>query len=512
MIWRPVEGGTEIYCRLDSKVAHGEYRFEDTNGVTILAGSFDQGRADGEWTWWFDGGLVVEKKGNYLIGDANGLWEGFDQNGTRRWEHQFDRGTGCGEWLDWDEQGELTNTTSYAPCDGNGGGTAPEGIKMAPADIEPSWDGTMCPPGTLMDPTTVNQDERWCLSYGGSRQGPYLLFYPGQVQPKEIGQHEEGKRSGTWSTFDQEGAVLSMGDYKDDLRDGEWWFWRTDGTPVETGSYSAGKRTGKWTAWYSTCIKEWEGSYEAGQKDGSWNTWWPTGIKREDATWKKGTLDGAWESLWQNGNPDEKGEYGDGNQEGGWQGFWPSGKKFWEGAFKDGWRNGKWKWWKEDGRPDMEGEYEYQTPVGNWTMWATDTSTGLMLKGTGPFDGGHRNGLWKWDWEKEGTLESEILYMDDLREGSYLSYWPDGVKRIDGYFVAGVGEFLWTFYHLNGQMSLQESYHQGVPVGPSTAWWPDGSKKWEGAYLEGKKVGIWTYWDEQGNMTTETFDEWGYPK
>jgi antitoxin component YwqK of YwqJK toxin-antitoxin module len=512
LVWRPVNDGTEVFCRLATKLAHGEYRFEDTSGITVVTGSFDQGRADGEWTWWYSGGLGVERRGNYLIGDANGLWEGFDENGTKRWEHHFDRGLGCGQWMDWDEQGELINTTEYAACDSTGVGPTPEGVNMAPTDVEPSWDGIMCPAGTGMDPSTVNQDARWCLDYGGAKSGPFLRFYPGQVQVKEAGQHAQGKRTGTWATWSQEGYLLSMGEYVDGERNGEWWFWRGDGTPVETGVYAAGQRSGKWTAWYATCVKEWEGSFASGLKDGVWSTWWPTGILQDRSTWRNAVLEGAGESFWQNGNPKEKGGYVDGRRDGLCEGFWPTGKRYWEGSFTRGWRDGKWTWWTKSGGQDMEGTYDMQTPVGDWTLWAVDEATGLVLKGTGPFDGGRRNGIWRWRWEQAGTLESEILYRDDLREGPWVSLWPDGVKRIDGYFIAGVGEFQWTYYHQNAQMSLQESYHQGVASGLSTAWWPDGSRKWEGNYAEGRKKGVWIYWDEQGNETTETFDEGGYPK
>ncbi len=515
MVERPVESGTEIYCRLDTKVAHGEYRFEDVKGVALITGFFDQGRAHGEWTWWYPDGKQIEKKGTYEYGEAHGLWEGFDQNGTRRWEHHFDTGIGCGTWLDWDEQGEQVATTTYAACDG-GGSTTPEGITMAPLDLEPEWDCIQCPPGTGMDPTTVNQDERWCIDYVGAKSGPFCRYFPGQVQPQEIGSFDKGLKAGTWTTWNQDGSVLSVGSYKEGERDGEWWSWRADGTPVESGQYSAGKRTGKWTAWYGTCLKKWEGSYVDGLEDGAWSTWWPSGIQSETSTWKAGQLDGASKSFWASGNPNEQGDYQDGRKEGTWKGFWPNGNPYWEGPFKSGWRDGQWQWWKEKGGPDMEGSYDMQVPIGDWTTWATDTATGKLLVGTGPFDGGHRNGIWKWTWEEEGTPESEILYVDDLREGPFLSYWPDGLKRIDGYFLAGVGQYLWTFYHPNGQMSLQQTLNKGLPTGLSTEWWPDGSKKAEGSYgaygNEGRKIGVWTYWDEQGNMTTETFDEWGNPK
>jgi uncharacterized protein len=508
--------GNHHFCRLPGKIAHGDYHMEDNQGIILITGEFDQGLPSGQWVWWHKGGLVVEREGNFKLGHAHGLWKEYDENGTQRWEHHYSEGVGCGTWKEWDEQGELILEQTYQPCDDSDGWTAPEGVVMAP-DVEYGWAGKACPPGAVLNQSSPDVNASWCQKQG-VRHGDFARWYPGTNDGlgsplKQVeGFFDEGKRTGIWTIWNIEGAVLSQGEFKDDLEEGHWHWWQADGMPVEAGEFANGQRTGSWTGWFASGHAKWTGEYNNGNKDGQWDKLRPGGTVEEKATWKDGLLDGVYENFFESGAPFEKGQYLTGHRNGAWQGLWEKGQPYYEGEYKEGFRHGLWKWFDSDGLPSTEGMYDAQNPVGDWTIWVADTATGLTLMGTGPYDYGIRHGVWTFLWEAAGTLESEVLYLSDLREGPWTSYWPDGNVRIEGYFLSGVGEYLWQYWYQNGQMMTQHTLHEGERSGEATTWYDDGQMKSYGAYSQDKKVGVWTYWDEEGNETTEEFDAWGYPK
>jgi antitoxin component YwqK of YwqJK toxin-antitoxin module len=514
--WKPVMEGTAYFCQLLTKEAHGDYRLEDRHGKTIIIGAFDRGRAHSNWTWWYAGGLVIEQEGEYDLGLPTGQWKGNDENGTLRWEHYFHAGVGCGTWTTWDEQGEIESVVEYLPCDDTEGLPEPEGLTMAP-DVELGWNGLWCEAGLHLVTYSINTGTRWCANSSSELTGPYGDWFPKDDTGDETkhigGQHEAGLRTGTWTTWNQLGEVITQGDYLAGLQDGPWWWWRGDGMPQVSGPFTAGERSGKWTAWHSSGLQEWEGSYAADLEDGEWTWWWEDGVLKEQSEWKKGERDGSYKSYHRGGNQNEKGSYSGTKKSGTWQAWWLNGQKLSEGKYQHGWRQGLWKWWDSSGGPDMEGEYVDQNPVGEWTVWTTDVSLGLTLRGVGPYDFAIRSGIWTWTWEAAGTLESEMFYIGGLREGPWVSYWPDGVIRIEGQFMSGVGEHLWRYYYQSGELSVEESYHEGQRQGLSTTYWENGQLKAQGMYMKDRKSSTWTYWDEDGNIThTDEFSEWGNPQ
>ncbi len=511
--------GTHIYCRLYDTVAHGDYTFLDKTGATVITGRFEQGVAQGDWTWWFDGGAVLKQTGAFEQGMPTGLWVGYDEVGGLRWEHEFLAGIGCGLWRDYDELGDLETEIAYAPCDGTSGISTPEGLVMAPQFPQDIWNGATCTPPYHLSQAPEDPQTYWCEEALGQKHGNYRRNFPDSLDdelgkvPQVVGQYDSGQRVGVWTHFNQFREVVAQGEYQADERQGPWHFWRAGGMPMEVGEYDQGLRSGTWQGYFGNGLPQWRGSYAQDRRDGAWQEWWPTGQVRTNSNYQAGERDGDYEAFFESGGPAESGQYANDRQVGDWEGYWNNGNLSYQGSYVDGFRHGSWTWFDRHGDMEAAGNYVMQNPMGDFTIRVEDTATGLILVGVGPFDYGVRHGIWTFTWEEAGTLESEILYLDDLREGPWTSYWPDQSVRIEGYFLTGVGQFTWHYYYPNGQMSAEETLHEGERNGPFTSWYENGQMKSQGGYVTDKKSGVWTYWDENGNVThTEEYSEWGGPK
>src|SRR5262249_58318047 len=77
----------------------------------------------------------------------------------------------------------------------------------------------------------------------GKAEGPYVEFRHGK--PAVTGQFAADRRTGTWTTYAEDGSVLLVATYKDGLLDGPWR--QLVGGAVLEGTLAAGRPTGVWT-------------------------------------------------------------------------------------------------------------------------------------------------------------------------------------------------------------------------------------------------------------------------
>ena len=508
----------EVFCRMDG-LAHGPYTRELLDGGLLISGAFDQGRSDGEWLYYHQAaGDLLSKRAFYVLDVPHGDWFEYSIEGMIQKEQHFDMGVACGIWREYDGDGAVFSEVVYLGCDGEViGNEPPEGLTLAPKDVDPGWAGLSCPAGTLVKDDEQDPGARWCVDGSGQRDGPYGRW---TTEGRKLtgGLYADGMRTGVWTTWneeaslwEEEGPVIRQETWNADALDGPWWSWAASGMPQEAGTYTGGQRSGVWTGWYPHGKRSWEGAYQAGEKSGAWTEWWSDGITREESTWAAGLLHGAYALNYADGKRSMEGSYADDRETGTWTSYWPNGLVWSEGEYEHGWRQGMWHWWKVDGRPYMEGAYVDQNPIGEWAIYLTDHVLGALIRFAGPYDGAVRRGLWVGTWVDAGTPESEQFYIDNLMEGLYTAWWPDGTKRVEGTYLTSLAEYTWMFWYQNGQLMAECDFHQGQLNGPYTEWYDTGVKKSEGGYSSG---GEWsgTSWDEDGEEIPGESDGGGDPR
>jgi len=88
---------------------------------------------------------------------------------------------------------------------------------------------------------------------------------------------------------------------------------------------------------------------------------------------------------------------------------------------------------------------------------------------------------------------------DSLPNGTYLSFFEDGNKRIEGYYVNGQPSQLWTYYFENGEKKSSGYIKDGIANGKWEYYYESGGVRAKGVLNGAKKIGYWTNYFENGN-------------
>jgi antitoxin component YwqK of YwqJK toxin-antitoxin module len=149
------------------------------------------------------------------------------------------------------------------------------------------------PDGTLKRTIEVN------LFSDNSRvnQGGFVEYYPtGQVFIK--GSYQDGRPSGSWQYFHENGQLAKTVVHKEGMLDGTWDVFRADGTKEAEHSYRQGKRDGKWVFFNSQGDRPVrQEQYAAGLEEGTWTTWDAEGRKQLEENYRQGKREGT-QSYW----------------------------------------------------------------------------------------------------------------------------------------------------------------------------------------------------------------------
>ena len=95
-----------------------------------------------------------------------------------------------------------------------------------------------------------------------------------------------------------------------------------------------------------------------------------------------------------------------------------------------------------------------------------------------------------------------ILYQvsKGKRNGEFLGWHQNGLKKIEGSFRDGKEHGLWSTWDANGSKLWEGNRKDGVLHGRVTRWFKSGSKKIEGLYEKGLKQGEEVIWHRNGRV------------
>jgi antitoxin component YwqK of YwqJK toxin-antitoxin module len=151
-------------------------------------------------------------------GAPHGRHLAYDVQGHRIVDGRFDHGSRHGAWKHYWPTGKLRIEAQYK--DG---------------DLEGRW-RRFSPRGSLEIDATYQ---------AGMRQGPYVEYYADGSR-EVAGGFVDDKADGTWTQWQRGGKVAVRATWKDGALDGPWQETAADGT-VTAGQHVAGRRTGTWT-------------------------------------------------------------------------------------------------------------------------------------------------------------------------------------------------------------------------------------------------------------------------
>jgi antitoxin component YwqK of YwqJK toxin-antitoxin module len=266
---------------------------------------------------------------------------------------------------------------------------------------------------------------------------------------------------GLWTMFDEKGSVLGRGEYRYGERHGPWTRWHLTVASemlsqapykhfqppfVSEANFENGQLNGVWTIYDSKDQKISEFNFSYGERDGKSTWYYPSGEKMREIDFANGQINGTWQ------------EWG------------PNKDVVRNEVFDTGRRLAKKVETYPNGGTKTECTYLFAREVlkCNYDWWNGAITTKVEKEGKD-----HRHGMYV-SYHKNGQVESEGEYADDLPIGKFNWWFENGQKAIEGEFDNGHQIGRWTWWHENGQKSASGDYVAGVESGKWTWWKEDG--------------------------------------
>ncbi len=125
------------------------------------------------------------------------------------------------------------------------------------------------------------------------RSGNYERWYiNGQI--KEQGRYDNGKKTGTWKAYYEDGTPKSETAYSDDVFHGSYKRWHENGQMEIEGQYEHGKTTGTWKEYYENATPKSESTYSDDVFHGVYKGWYGNGGMKIRGQYEQGDKQGTW--------------------------------------------------------------------------------------------------------------------------------------------------------------------------------------------------------------------------
>ena len=97
-----------------------------------------------------------------------------------------------------------------------------------------------------------------------------------------------------------------------------------------------------------------------------------------------------------------------------------------------------------------------------------------------------------------------------LEKEEHVTYYPNGVKKLQGTLVDGDKEGTWSSYFENGYTQSTKAYIHNKLYGMSFVYHKNGQVFYKGKYKNDLQVGEWLFYDSLGNPVKKVvYDELG---
>jgi antitoxin component YwqK of YwqJK toxin-antitoxin module len=122
---------------------------------------------------------------------------------------------------------------------------------------------------------------------------------------------------------------------------------------------------------------------------------------------------------------------------------------------------------------------------------------------TGTFNDDIPVGTFKYYYEGEGRVMSEIVYRGETGIGFATAYHSNGQLQAKGLYNNQRKDSLWTYYDLTGILTQTCVYREGVKHGDEITYFENGVIAERISYVDGLKQGPWILKWEDGKKRTE---------
>jgi len=174
-----------------------------------------------------------------------------------------------------------------------------------------------------------------------------------------------------------------------------------------------------------------------------------------------------------------KGAYVLSQKVGSWTFFFRNGKIEQKGSYSKNRLSGNWEWFNVEGNLLKSEEYLGGLRDGFYYELSTTADT----IASGYFSTGLREGTWK---IKDGELTEVGNFVNDTKDGIWVSYFPNGKVYFKGNFNQGIADGKHTFYYSSGKTQEEQFFSSGYPVNTWRKYEEDGFLKISLQYKAGE--------------------------
>ena len=177
-------------------------------------------------------------------------------------------------------------------------------------------------PGTAQTIPSSQLEQREGIWYEVDADSPFTgeVSDPGELE----GKVENGKRSGRWTAYHDNGNTYWVTDYDEGVSQYHAMYYPSGNMLAEV-HFQEGRRHGSATRWYPSGAKSQERTYNQGKQDGAYKLWDPDNNLLYEATYVEGEIDGP--AIW----------------------WFDNGQKRWATNYTQGKRSGEWTQWTKKG-------------------------------------------------------------------------------------------------------------------------------------------------------------------
>jgi len=210
-----------------------------------------------------------------------------------------------------------------------------------------------------------------------------------------------------------------------------------------------------------------------------------------------------------------------GQMQGHWKKYWENGKVAYEGFFIDNKPVGEYKRYFTNGRVQVQILYDDKGEYG--AAKAYDDYGRLIAEGF--YKGTEKDSVWKYYSSNKYLAENaasinntavrpgqsleyliaEERYVNGVKNGKAIDYYPNGVIARQTFFVNGLETGVRTDYYASGDKKTEVKMFTGKFHGAFNSYWENGNLDQSGTYQHNLREGTWLFYSENGrsNWTIE---------
>ncbi|MCF7851802.1 MAG: toxin-antitoxin system YwqK family antitoxin [Simkaniaceae bacterium] len=368
------------------------------------------------------------------------------------------------------------------------------------SESEKNWNSTVVPHGLRVYFRESGQIEKVAVYDHGVLHGPFTQYYPnGKIQQKMT--FNQGKRFGKAFVYYEDGVLAEEGQFLNDEPNGDITYYYPNGNRKREIPYVKGKIEGKVQTWFEGGNIQQIENYVHNQLQSEAST--PAVIVydednsiREIKHFNKGLAVGTHYTYHDNGQQKAKTEFKDGKMHGICQIFSSKGEKIGEGKYIEGDPVGKHYRMHENKQMAYLAEFDQEgqllKPIVEYNEKGQLIARYTMTKDN------LRDGSFQ-TWYDDGALQNDYVYQQGQFEGVQREYFSNGQLKREAYYQNNKKNGHFTEYAENGQLTFEVNFVDDQIDGDVKEFYADGSKKSLKTFEKGGLNGSHYEWFQDGS-------------